>query len=191
MTKNKRIVLDDGREFANLEEALKFFNLKRGTYYQRLRRGSTVTEALTKQMNDREIKNPIGTKIVKSDGTTYSSFKEAAKAHGLQTQTVIARTMRGWSVDDALNTPANSTSAKATPITVEGVEYPTLTDALKKYKVKKSTYYNRLNFGWSSERAITVPVSIDESGEDDGDVNHNSSSGNQGVDDSKEGVQDE
>jgi len=52
----------------------------------------------------------------------------------------------------------NKLRAQAKSIIVEGVEYPSMTEAAKKYGLKRLTVYQRIKLGWDVDKAFTTPL---------------------------------
>ncbi|MGC6471821.1 MAG: hypothetical protein ACON4W_02975 [Parvibaculales bacterium] len=52
----------------------------------------------------------------------------------------------------------NRVKVKSKPITVEGVEYSSMTEAAEKYGLKRSTVHGRIKLGWETDRAFTTPL---------------------------------
>ena len=52
----------------------------------------------------------------------------------------------------------NKVKVKSKPITVEGVEYSSMTEAAEKYGLKRSTVHRRIKLGWDTDRAFTTPL---------------------------------
>jgi hypothetical protein len=52
----------------------------------------------------------------------------------------------------------NKVKAKAKSIMVEGIEYSSITEAAKKYGLKRATVHRRIKLGWDVDKAFTTPL---------------------------------
>jgi hypothetical protein len=86
-----------------------------------------------------------------------------AKEIGVNPVTIYDRLNRGWSVEDALTTPANATPANKQPRKRQARQYEykgrslTLDQWSAETGIKRATLVARLNKGWTIERAIKTP----------------------------------
>ena len=94
------------------------------------------------------------------NGETHSlSVWGRIKPNGLCYETLRSRLRDGWSVEDTFTipyTPNNEEDIRGKQITING-EIHNVTWWCRKTGIDKCTYYRRLKYGWSKERALTEP----------------------------------
>jgi len=90
-------------------------------------------------------------------GNNFSSRKEMLKAYGINESTFDSRISRGYSLEDALTKEAKPHGAKSTEDHL-GNSFKSITEMLKKYGVKTSTFKKRVRDGWPLEEALTKNV---------------------------------
>lgn len=92
-------------------------------------------------------------------GQTYGSLNEACRCIGkVSRQLALRRLLYGWSPEQALGLtdPPVRTHVKPRPVTVHGVEYPSIMAAAKHFGVGWGTLRIRLLSGWPAEKAVSV-----------------------------------
>lgn len=118
----------------------------------RLKSGWTVEDALTKDIakkSTEEVKDHLG--------NVYTSKTEMAEAYGIALRTLELRLSSGLSLAGALTQRV----PKRYKLKVEdhlGNKFQNVMEMCKFYGVKYDTYYQRLQRGWSKERALTTKV---------------------------------
>ena len=118
----------------------------------RLKSGWTVEDALTKDIakkSTEEVKDHLG--------NVYMSKTEMAEAYGIALRTLELRLSSGLSLAGALTQRV----PKRYKLKVEdhlGNKFQNVMEMCKFYGVKYDTYYQRLQRGWSKERALTTKV---------------------------------
>ena len=117
-----------------------------------MKSGWTVEDALTKDIakkSTEEVKDHLG--------NVYTSKTEMAEAYGIALRTLELRLSSGLSLAGALTQRV----PKRYKLKVEdhlGNKYQNVMEMCKFYGVKYDTYYQRLQRGWSKERALTTKV---------------------------------
>lgn len=93
------------------------------------------------------------------EGVEYPSVRAAYRAIGdrceVTLQGVYKRIRHGATVEEALL----ASTERGIPVTVEGIEYPTIQAALGAYGVSHGCYQGRIDKGWGYVEAITTPPS--------------------------------
>lgn len=103
------------------------------------------------------IKTPADTRhgrrrMIKIDGVT-KPLSVWAREYGLSWSTVTSRLGRGFSILDALQTPANERYGKLRMITFNG-KTQTIADWVRELGIPRSALVKRLNSGWPLEKAF-------------------------------------
>ena len=91
------------------------------------------------------------------NGTTYRSVKEMCEHWGIVLTTFYGRLNKGWSLEEALTTKANSTRLTEPAQDHLGNHFDTITAMCKHWGITTQIYYKRLNKGWELERILTTP----------------------------------
>lgn len=137
-----------GDTFPTLAAAALAHGLKPGTVSARLHIGWTLEEALGLGGRVGDRKRPITVA-----GESYPSLTEAAAAHQIATSLVSSRLSWGWSVDEAFGL-TRSPLAPQRAVVVEGVEYPTMAAAARKYGVDPRGAAEKVRAGKTVAQAL-------------------------------------
>lgn len=116
----------------------------------RLERGWTI---------DRSLETPSEVKSSRSilfEGK-YRSLAEISQLTGIKTGTLSTRLNNGWDIDKAVGTPVDTERSKSRTLEIRG-ERHTTTEWAKLYGVPSHLILQRIDHGWTVERAITEPV---------------------------------
>ena len=140
-----------GNEYKSTQEMCKKYNIDRNTYRNRIKRGWSIEEALTKPTSSLS-----ASKIQDHLGNEYNSLTEMCKAYKIRINTFRSRIERGSSIKDALTMPVASSTSKIQDHL--GNEYRSIKEMCKKYHIADSTYRDRINNGWSVEEALTINI---------------------------------
>lgn len=151
----------ENRMFKSKEEAAKFYNLKPSTVKWRLLNGWSIEE--TFELVDRNTNSyPFNGKNYKSINSLYNDNEEYFKneLHIMNGNTLNNRINLGWSFEEAVTTPAKAKRKtvkirKMTSISVHGKKYKSINAAVKANKLKYSTVIERLEKGYSVEKAFS------------------------------------
>ena len=97
-------------------------------------------------------------------GNVYPSMSAMAAAWGVKNRTLHGRLDRGWTVEQALTTPADNFKPKHKHRKAwtdhKGNEYSSLPEMCAAYGITEKLFQGRVrNCGWDLERALTTPVS--------------------------------
>lgn len=88
-------------------------------------------------------------------GTMYKSMKQMTDAWNINYDTFVTRLERGWSIEQALTTPARShQTACIDPL---GRRFTSIRQMAKAWDIPPNTYFDRIHDGWSVAQALTVP----------------------------------
>lgn len=106
--------------------------------YERFNKGWELEDAITKPLGNQGIQKKLQAK---------------ARANGIEISigAIQSRRQLKWSEEDIVTTPVNGTRSK-------NKDY--LEQALRN-GIGQSTYYGRLRYGWSRDRACTEPVKVE------------------------------
>lgn len=143
-----RKVKVNGRKFNTLKECAKFYKINPDTLVNRLNTGWSLEEAIGLKKRN---KIPINNIVVKIDGKTFNSVRDAAKAYGLNDHTVRCRIGRGWNIKDALKTSNVELSKK---IKFRGRTFKSIRKLAKFYKVSSGTLAGKISRGVSIKKAL-------------------------------------
>ena len=97
-------------------------------------------------------------KSVTVEGVEFKSLIEASKAYSLDPYTVRARINQlGWSIEEAFGVSKRKLSKTAPKkILLEGVEYPSISEAARQLSKDYNKIILRINRGWSVEEAFGI-----------------------------------
>lgn len=142
-----------GRTFIGLKSMCEHYGITTSAYYQRLRAGWTLEEALTTPIGDHTKK---GIPCKDHLGNNFSSIGDMIKHYGI-TRTVYGyRKKLGWSLKDILTTPSKEQEEIVDHL---GNKYETMQEMASKYPCKTpDTYRSRINAGMSVEKALMTPI---------------------------------
>ena len=151
----------ENRMFKSKEEAAKFYNLKPSTVKWRLNNGWSIEE--TFELVDRNTNSyPFNGKNYKSINALYNDNEEYFKneLHIMNGNTLNNRINLGWSFEEAISIPKRAIrkikkKKRMRPITLKGKKYRSIRSATKDKKVKYSTVIERLEKGYSLEKAFS------------------------------------
>ena len=145
----------DGRTFGSRAAAAKHYGVTTQKICSRMVRGWTFRQALGV---DKRKPCKSAPKTIRINGHVFPSFVEAAKHFGLDPETTRARVNKGWTLAEAFNLSARKKKTvfhNSQPITVAGVEYPSLSAAARANDQPLSRIQVRLKYGWSIENAFS------------------------------------
>lgn len=153
-----------GNRFNNNTQMARHWGISSSQLYQRLKDGLSLEEALTKPTIIKG-KYKRG-EVVDHKGNSYRSVAQMARSYGISSITLHERLNRGWSVEEALTTPVDTSSyrksKKITNVKVQdhlGNWYDSYYALSKAYGLSFSTLYGRvIKLGWSIEKALLTPT---------------------------------
>lgn len=136
------------------------FNVPHATFYQRMKRGWSMEEALglsDKKAGHRTSESrPARGKPVVINGETYPSIKAAADAHGLPSYRVIQRLKHGWSQEEAfgIKERKRKTNTSAIKVIYDGQEFPSVGAFCRKYSLTPQHVSYHMKKGRSPEEIV-------------------------------------
>ena len=149
----KKTIVVEGKEFKNIEEASRKYNLSSKNVRWRLQHNWSIEEAFgLKEREEYEFNN----KKYKSVRSLYLDNEDYLKSidDTITYKKIINRRLRGWSLEEAIGIKPHYRHYNG--IEVENVIYPSLTQAVKKYNLNYNNVQNRLKRGWSIEKAFEI-----------------------------------
>ncbi len=138
----------DNKNFSNLSDAAKFYNIHPGTFVTRLHAGWSLDEAAGLKKNN---KIPPNFRQIEIDGKKFINLREATRYYKITYDTVTSRLSKNWDIDKALKTPKIDLSKK---IRVKGKIFSSIRQAAKYFKIHPSTAASRLANGVSVLKAF-------------------------------------
>lgn len=153
-----------GNKFNNKVQMAKHWGISSAQLYNRLSSGMSLAEALTKPTTARGKYKKR--EVVDHKGNSYRSVAQMARSYGITSITLHERLKRGWSVEESLTTPVDTSSyrksKKITNVKVQdhlGNWYDSYYALAKAYGLSFSTLYGRvIKLGWSIEKALLTPT---------------------------------
>lgn len=144
----------DNAAFPSTAAMCRYFNVTVSTYECRVRRGYTKKQALSIEPKPKLKSNNKKTDV---NGVKFDSLISVATQYNLPLRLVYDRFEKGLRDDDLI------APIKDTKIEVNGTVYDTKVMAARAFGINESTFYNRLNMGWSIEQALLIePVVSNE-----------------------------
>lgn len=141
-----------GVEYPTMTAMVEAYGKNITSVASRLKSGWSIKDALTK-----DIAKKSNEKVKDHLGNEYASKTEMAEAYGMALRTLELRLSSGLSLAGALTQRV----PKRYKLKVEdhlGNKFQNVMEMCKFYGVKYDTYYQRLQRGWSKERALTTKV---------------------------------
>lgn len=129
-----------GKEYKNVKEMCKAWNVPYRTFHKRQVHNWSLEESL----KGRSFQDHLG--------TTYSTKAEMCKAWGVTPNTYDKRIRIGWSIEDALTKDIRKVETYRDHL---GREYESRSAMCSAWNVKIWTYDKRLRSGWSQREALT------------------------------------
>lgn len=140
----------DDQFYGTVKEAAEALGVNKTTIYHRLQRNDpryryeAGTEALGEKLGG---ENSIWARAVIVDGVRYATVDEAILQLGIGKTTWYRRVRKGvYKVEYETAPPARETTAR--PVKVNGIEYPSVNDAMKALQVPDTTFYRRVKSGF-------------------------------------------
>ena len=150
--KAKNAVIDHlGNEYGSTLEMCRAYGIRVDTFKYRLKRGSTLEDALTR------VPSMVTTNIPCQDhlGNQYISQAEMARAYGLTKEQFIARKRNGWDIERILTTPISG-GRNSNSFELNGVSYSSKKEFCEKNGLNYDTFIHRTNAGMSIEEALAA-----------------------------------
>lgn len=139
-----------GNPFDTIKEMCKYYKILPSTFRYRIDKGWELEKALT-------IQSRVQTKSGLMDhlGNVYKSERDMCEHFGIDSGTYRTRIKSGWSMKQALETPA-----KLMNTTVEdhlGNKFNSIADMCKHWGISRHVYTSRLRSGIQIKDALTIP----------------------------------
>lgn len=143
-----------GNKFDSFLKMCQFYNKNCSTVKNRLNKGWSLEDALTKNRTSArsiEIYDHLGNK--------FESMIAMCKHYNMNYQVIDRRLRNGWDIEKALTTPAVKAHKKSYDHL--GNEFASITDMCDHYKTVTPTAFNeRIAKGWTVEQALLTPSSV-------------------------------
>lgn len=124
--KQDKICYDfNDKKFSTQKDMCEYYGISTDTYFNRLKRGWSLQDALTKEVNSLQ-------SIIGPDGKKYKSISAMCKVYNIGTCTFLNRVNRGISVEEALTDRGKIIQ---TCLDYNGKEYKSIRDMCKRYNV--------------------------------------------------------
>lgn len=146
--KNKRMLPVTGKRMS-IAEAAKKLGVDRSTLGHRLRNGWSIKDAVHKKPQNKQ-----RIFLVEGKELTYAQIK---KVYGVERGTLRHRLNTGWSIEQAVGLSPRTDGRRIRKICVEGKEL-TYAQIERLYGINRYTLQQRLDRGWSAERAVGSEV---------------------------------
>jgi hypothetical protein len=157
-----------GKQYSNIDAAAKAFGLAPQEVKRALVAGKSLESALGLHSGGAAQPKPVTVQ-----GVDYPSIKAAAQAHNMSPAKVRGRLRRGQTIEQALELEKPSTAPQTTtpatgaaqpkPVTVQGVDYPSIKAAAQAHNMSPAKVRGRLRRGNTIEQALelekTTPTS--------------------------------
>jgi len=135
-----------GNEYKNISEMCEYYNIKRNCFINRMQRGWSLEDALTKPVHGR-VEDHLGNK--------YDTLLEMCKHYNIPYNIFKYRIrIYGWSLEDALTVPYEADMYRDHL----GNEFQSIKDMCKHYKISTRTYFYRIRKGYTLEEALTIQI---------------------------------
>lgn len=143
----------DGMEFKSRADAAEYFQIRPDIFVTRIHRGWTPEQAA--ELVPYEAKKQ-GTPI-EIENKLFESYEAAANYYGVKYRTFSNRLNKGWTKEQAAGIePRTRSKFIDDKITIEGVSYPSISAAAKKYGISKQLFHLRLKQGLSLEECAGI-----------------------------------
>ena len=145
----------NGVPYSSKKEFCKKNGLNYDVFIHRTNAGMSIEEALEAGL---KVGRSRATSIVDHNGKLFATIKEMCASYGIPVATYRYRSEQGWSMEEALTKPANSSITKKSVIDHMGVQYESDAEMCKAYGIRVATYKYRRKHGWDIEKALTTPL---------------------------------
>ena len=145
---NKNVIIDHlGNTYKSIEDMCKQYGVKTSVYVERIEKGLSIKEALTKRYGNSKV-------CVDHLGNKFCNIGEMCKAYGISRSKLDHRLKAKWSLEDALTKP----DCVYVPCKDhKGNQFNSVSDMCKSWGISISQYNHRLENGMSLEQALTTP----------------------------------
>jgi hypothetical protein len=163
----QKMVCPNGVEFNSIASMLRYYNIKRATYYGRRQLGWDLKRALLGS------RSYYSVACTCHNGIYYSSKTKMCAAYGISVSAFAGRIKWGWDLERALTQPLKKDRKQKEPNWKKrqrklysvvsdhnGVDYTSPEALAEAYGLKYRLYQERLGRGWDLERTLTTPLRI-------------------------------
>jgi GIY-YIG catalytic domain len=148
----------DGKSYENLKLACDAFGHHKEKIRSRLNNGWTVDEAF--EIVEREGKSvkpkakPVKHFPLEVNGFIYNDAQQLADFVGVSVGTIKYRLTNKWSLDGLMK--GSNQKALGKHLSVNGIYFPSLSEACRHFSIERTVAQSRLNMGWSIEEALGI-----------------------------------
>ncbi len=157
--KGKKIKDHCGNAFPSVNAMCRYYHISQDNYYQRIRSGWSVEDALAVPIRDNRARAYIceetGTGVCDHEGNRFNTVEDMCNYHNIPKALYYNRKWKGWSLEQRL---APSFDNKKQCQDHLGNFYKSLKDMCETYHVSYPQYLSRRRIGWSLERSLTEPI---------------------------------
>ena len=141
----------EDNEFLSVKAMREHYGVSDVTYYDRLKRGYTLEQALT----GNGVKRSASIACKDHKDNEFPSVKDMCEYYGVDDSTYYNRLKRGYTVEQALTGNGLKRSASIACKDHKDNEFPSVKTMCAYYGVDASVYRNRLKRGYTVEQALT------------------------------------
>lgn len=153
-----------GNEYHTTRAMCEAWNIDYDLYLARLRNGFSVQKALEKLTpSDKDAALYNG--LVDMNGVKYKTLTAMCQAWGISVKCFVGRIERGWSFEEALSIPADTSNPVKRHSRVSdhvGNKFTSVNAMCKYWDVNLGTYKYRVKHGLSVEEALTKKINRKE-----------------------------
>lgn len=147
--KSKHKVIDhQGNEFESKKEMAEFYGVPLNRFIERRKKGWGLEKSLSPIVNQ---------KIFSIDhlGNEFDTRKEMLEYWGITKAVFTHRTRNGWDLERTLTTPIDKRFRRENQkVVYKGETYSSRTELARKLGIPETTFFNKLNKGFSVEEII-------------------------------------
>ena len=140
-----------GNTFSSVKTMCKYWKVPITTYYERIKKGYTIREALLSNNEERTTKND---KCQDHQGNTFPSIKEMCEYWNITDDTYHSRIRAGYTIEEAL-TKGKNIKRTTQCQDHQGNIFSSVREMCKYWNVPTTTYYDRIKKGYTIEQTLT------------------------------------
>lgn len=146
--KKKRTLIVEGRIFASIMELSRYYKINEATIRNRLNSGGTIETAVG--LTTEETVFPL-----EFQGKTFNNQNEIAAFYEVERATFGYRFNKAkWTLEESLGLVKRDVKSKT--VTVQGVEFPSMSAVARHFGIQLVTFNGRLGRGWTLEEACNL-----------------------------------
>lgn len=153
-----------GNEYPTTRAMCEAWNIDYDLYLARLRNGFSVQKALEK-LTPMDKDAALYNGLVDINGVEYKTLTAMCQAWGISVKCFVGRIERGWSFEEALSIPADTSNPVKRHSRVSdhvGNKFTSVNAMCKHWDVNLGTYQYRVKHGLSVEEALTKKINRKE-----------------------------